>query len=154
MIVLGIDPSGGDNVGLAVIDTSGRRPRWVLGGKCEARTMLSVAPFGPLDLVAIEVPSVGPRQAAKAVLATAAEAGRIRGICEAAGLRVVECYPIDWRRAIVGRTRRCGQLTIDAMTKRAVEMRVDGMPKRTSSHVRDAVGIALFGAEVAMREAA
>lgn len=149
MLILGVDPSGESNVGLALLSVSqGARATFVSGARasagCDLRDYLR-----DVDVVAIEWPSVGPRQAMKAVLATMSEAGRIEGIASFVGARVVRVAANDWRRAIVGKTRRAGSMTIDRMTQNAVDRQVDRLPRRCSCHVRDAVGVALYAWRIA-----
>lgn len=142
MIVLGIDP-GQANVGYAVLSWDGRVAKWIDGGKVLPHERNWPQPISQVDVVAIEWPSVGPRQASKPVMATMATAARIAGIAEALGKSVQRIPPAEWRKNVLGRTRRTETETIDAICNRVVTRLVIGIPS-TNGHARDAVGVALM----------
>lgn len=152
-IAMGIDP-GEVNVGYAVIGWDGRTANWIDGGRALPGERGWVDGLTGVDVLAVEWPTVGKRQASKAVLATMAEASRIAGIAEQCGVRVERIPPVAWRKAVLGRTRRTEQETIDAIAKRVLPRLISGMPDRLVGHATDAAGVALCACRMAGRKVA
>ena len=164
MIVLAFDP--GAHVGTALLETQGggRRPRYCAGGEIgpsveEVRWMLTQSVRAGADRVVIE--SEPPGQAKKAHVTRkggrkvdisgplqdmAQVAGLIYGMATSMGFDVVWMPATKWRRIV------CGKATAtDAEVKHMVTMLVEGLPAKTNTHVRDAVGCALGATLTGMR---
>lgn len=153
-IIAGFDP-GSRNCGYAVLNWDGRRASWITGGKTDDIDVLDEMILGQNpDLIVIEWPHVGKRQAAKAVMATMAVAADLRGRAKARGLRVEEIPPHVWRKTVLGRTRRTELETIDAIAKRVLLRLIVGMPRRITGHAVDSCGVALCGARIWARRVA
>ena len=89
------------------------------------------------ELVAVESVVVQRIQAAKQLVAVSDMAGAIRGIASALGIPTVAIPAAEWRTRLgLGRTPS------DAAVKRVVRMCVARLPLVTSSHERDAMGLA------------
>ena len=159
MIVMGVDP--GASTGVAVLEVDGRGgARWVDGrtvvspdGACACEVMDIVARCRA-EFVIIERPAGGIYQAARAaaLLDSAVLAGMIEGRVMAwygladtsmpwRGTRAMHVTAPTWRGVLVG-----SQRATDQQIARMVAARVTGLPARTSVHVRDAIGCALWGA--------
>lgn len=130
----GIDPSTTSKCHYATVTLCGR------GGKPKLGLHGSYVPAmaGELTLynsVCVEVPGRVHRfGAATLLLKVAFEAGRLveRHVA-------TPVAPEDWRRWLTGKRG-----PKDVEIRRCLEARID-LPKRTNSHVRDAIGIALYG---------
>jgi len=153
MLVLGVDP-GQTNLGYAILRWDGRQAEWVDGGRALPSETNWVEPVSQVDLVVIEWPSVGPRQAAEAILETRSAAERVATTAELCNVPVLKVGPAEWRKAVLGRTRRTADETIDAITARILPRLIRGMPTKLVSHVRDAAGAALLGCRKHGRNAA
>lgn len=156
MIVLGIDP--GATVGLALIEVPPvGRPKWLWHGDTRRvqRAIVSAmydasASLGvrvPVDAIAIEEVRgyVYEKQRGAELFKTSQREGRLIEQAESYGLAPIMVSRADWRKAL------CGNGSADdAKVKRALELQAVGMPKRTNAHVRDAAGVAIVGARMAM----
>ena len=108
----------------------GSAPVWFSHGSCTA-----VDGVGHGRSVFVETPPyVYTRAAARLVLRTAFEAGRI--VAAKGGVVV---HPEDWRKWLTGK-----RSPSDAEIKVALAARLV-LPKRSNNHARDACGVALYG---------
>lgn len=145
--ILGVDP-GGVNIAYAVLRCENGDAEWIDGGKVLPEETNWREPLSQVDLLVVEWPSVGPRQAAQAILETRSAAEKVATTAELCGVEVIKVAPADWRKAILGRTRRTADETIDAITARILPHLIRGMPAKMSSHGRDAAGVALMGGRI------
>lgn len=154
--VIGVDP-GPKKCGWAVIwyeRSAASTARYVTGGMVESHVnAFATTLFGANAnaVVAVETPSGYVHEHARGaqLLATARVAGELVGVAKANGRHVIELSPETWRRALTGKTTAS-----DATIKRAVGFHVTEMPKRSNSHTRDAIGVAIVGASKFAREQA
>jgi hypothetical protein len=153
MLVLGVDP-GQANLGHAVLRWDGRVAEWVDGGRVLPEEPNWAGPLALVQLLVVEWPSVGPRQAAEAILETRSAAEKVATTAELMGVPVLKVGPAEWRKAVLGRTRRTADETIDAITARILPHLIRGMPTKLVSHVRDAAGAALLGCRMHGRKVA
>jgi Holliday junction resolvasome RuvABC endonuclease subunit len=149
-IIIAFDP-GSKKTGLAVLEgpiDRQARPKFQWGGHVpndgamrELRLLATIRAAYPI--VAVESPSGFIHQHARGaqLLETAKVAGELVGLAKSLGLRVVEMPRQDWARALCGKGIRGSPG--DRHVKRAVEMFVSNLPKRSSTHVRDAIGLAV-----------
>jgi len=142
--VLGIDP-GPSKHGWALLDFSTpNAPVWFLGGACEEIEGV----FDGLDasgtrpaLVAIEQPRALHNPMANGpVIATAWAGGIVVGLARSRGFEVVEVGQNEWRLALVGHSRAGDNVDhkVEAHLRRFVRQ----FPTRSSTHARDAAGVA------------
>lgn len=122
--------------------------RFIRGGQCrsiheEFCRIIEAArpgPLHPLLLVGVEQPEGFIHQHARGaqLLETARVAGEIAGLARLSGYRVAQLPAGKWRHALAGKNNAS-----DALVARACAMFVRGMPKKSNSHVRDALGLAV-----------
>lgn len=148
MIALGIDV-GPTTSGVALVDVSKPRARLLFGANLAWREAAFVAIVMAPALVALEVPEDvyqavyrrdpgAARSMARAIGAAKGEAGKIEGALLGRVLTVSTSARV-WRKAL------CGSATAsDAQVARSLAMRADF--GRTNSHVRDALGVAVWAA--------
>lgn len=91
--------------------------------------------------VAIELPGRYLYNAARAapLFDTSGVGHAIEAICDERSLPRISLIPQAWRRRLCAGSRG---LPGDAQVKTTLAMLVTGLPKRTNSHVRDALGLA------------
>lgn len=154
-LILGIDP-GPTRSGWALLDIFEIRRRVLDCG--HSTTAEVIAALGSrwtnvgLLMVAIETPGhMHPRGSpaalvgrANGLIATTRVSAELAGAAERVGLRVMHIRAIDWRRGIVGGKGNAS----DAQVKAALSLQLVGLPGRTSSHCRDAMGVAMACAAV------
>jgi Holliday junction resolvasome RuvABC endonuclease subunit len=151
VVILGIDP-GPTSCGWAIVETRGggggvpSTCRFVAGGKREPAVDLLWPMMRSTHVVAIERPrgyGAGDGQAVR--MGPLMDTSYVAGMCFALAWmedrQVIEMRAADWRRMICGKGAAS-----DAAVKTSVEKLVAGMPKRSNTHLRDAVGIALAAA--------
>lgn len=150
--MLGIDP-GPTKSGYCVLDFTVRTaPIWLEGGTSEDVGQLLDTTFeaGPNFLVVVEQPRALHNPMANIqVMATAWAGGEIAGYARAKGFAVQVVGVNEWRTAFVGHSKRGDD--VDAKVKRELERRVRQMPARSSTHARDAAGVAMVGAHAWLR---
>jgi hypothetical protein len=165
VIVLAADV--GATTGLALLELQDGRPTWldgmstrglfVDGPRLIATPRECFADLGNVDCVVVEVPgniqSGGKSTGAglsigKHLIASAEQAGLLLGWAQAHRVPTLRATAHVWRKAVVGK----GNAT-DAEVKVAVTRQVAGLPERTNAHVRDAVGLGVWGLAM-MRERA
>ena len=85
---------------------------------------------------------------AMALYAAGRRAERVIGAARAAGVQVIEASAEEWRAAVVGKAQ-----ADNAMIDRVLRVRLLGFPapRKSNNHERDALGIATYGAAMAMR---
>ena len=144
MRALGLDP--GASTGFAVIErircgcgvhvASG-----VLGRDARAHQLDLLLDVHRPELVGIEEPSGYAFAAArvKDLLEASRITGELAATSRARGYRVVTASAAAWRKALCGR----GSAT-DAAVKQMLGLRVAELPTRTSTHARDAAGVAIW----------
>lgn len=147
MIVLACDP--GATTGWAIVDMTGARPRIVSCGhwraKPETLTEMHEIATEHFDLVAVEsVQKMYYRDRFSAAMATAIQNAtrieeRILAAARARNIPTAICTAAEARAAIAG-----ARNASDARIKMALQRQVDGLPKRTSSHARDAIVTGIF----------
>ena len=156
LIVIGFDP-GSHSCGWSRIDVRGSAPDPVVctfleGGSVNSawfdvdHLLRALAADHNGTLVAIEwLEGIAyPCKHANVVsglIASAAAAGIVEGTARAMGLNTSRVPAVKWRGLVCGRPN-----ANDALVKAALEARVVGMPKRSSVHVRDAIGCAVGAA--------
>lgn len=149
MMVLGIDP-GPTWCGWALLDFSIiGAPVWFWGGQTDdvgaLFDTLVASEHGKPGLVAIEQPrALHDHMANVQVMATAWGGGRVQGHAEARGFPTLALGVTEWRVALVGNSKR-GE-NVDAKVKDMFYRIVRQAPKQTSTHARDAAGVAIVGA--------
>jgi|SRR5690606_5922310 len=149
MIVLGIDP--GATVGLALIEVPAvGRPKWIWHDAIREEELslpeLQWDEDAP-GVIAIEQVEgyAYDHVRSKALIQTARLEGRLIEQARAMGYDPGMVSRSQWRKAL------CGNGSADdAEVKRALELQTVGMPKRTNAHARDAAGVAIVGARMAM----
>jgi Holliday junction resolvasome RuvABC endonuclease subunit len=144
--VLGIDP-GPTKSGFALLDfTVKSAPIWVQGGTSEDVGMLIDSyDAEPGMLIAIEQPRALHNPMANVqVMRTAWAGGDVHGYARAKGFEVVIVGVNEWRIAFVGHSKR-GE-NVDAKVEAMLRTLVREMPPRSSTHARDAAGVACIGA--------
>ena len=103
----------------------------------------------PVDLVAIErvrqLTGRAPGGAGAAIGAAMSDAqwvgGELAGLARGFGFEVMTCAAGEWRAALTGKRN-----ATDAEIATLVPLAVQGWPARSSSHARDAAGVALYAA--------
>jgi Holliday junction resolvasome RuvABC endonuclease subunit len=153
MIVLGVDP-GAVNMGHAILSWDGSAADWLGGGRVLPSEPNWIEIVSQVQLVVVEWPHVGPRQAGQAILETRSAAEKVATTAELCGVPVFKVAPAEWRKAVLGRTRRTADETIDAIAARILPHLIQGMPMKLVSHVRDAAGVALLGCRMHGRKVA
>lgn len=149
MMVLGIDP-GPVWCGWAVLDFSILgAPVWFWGGQTnDVGSLLEAciaSAHGKPELVAIEQPRVMHDNVANVhVMSTAWGGGRVQGHAEARGFATLAVGVNEWRQAFVGQSKRGDN--VDAKVKEMFYRIVRQAPRQTSTHARDAAGVAIVGA--------
>jgi len=142
MLVLGIDP-GPTKAGWALIDAEGTTARYMQGGwECcdEENIVRWICGFDRGDLIAIEIPGLVVRDAAKhSLVETARWAGFAQGFTYLRSTSIVLTAQ-QWRKELTGKPNAS-----DALIHEALRPRITDLPKRCSVHIRDAVGVALVG---------
>jgi Holliday junction resolvasome RuvABC endonuclease subunit len=144
--VLGVDP--GAEAGVALVNVNQRgEAAFILGAS--TRAPLSdveswLESYRP-DLLAIEsVTQVYSRQRfgssmATALLASSKLVGHLLQMAKGMDIATAEATAHEWRSKVIGKRNAS-----DAEIKAALMQRVALMPKRSSSHMRDAIGVAVF----------
>jgi hypothetical protein len=147
--VLGIDP-GPSKSGYALLDfTIKTAPIWIEGGTSEDVGELLDLTFAPSPtmLVVVEQPRALHNPLANVqVVSTSWAGGEIYGYARAKGFNVLSVGVNEWRIAFVGRSRAGDN--VDHKVEAELRRRVRQMPNRSSSHSRDAGGVAVVGAEM------
>jgi len=147
--VLGIDP-GPTKSGYALLDfTIKSAPIWVDAGTSEDVGALLDTTYeaGPNMLVVVEQPrAVHNPMANVQVMRTAWAAGEIYGYARAKGFNVLAVGVNEWRIAFVGHSRAGDNA--DHKVEAELRRHVREMPPRSSSHARDAAGVACIGARM------
>jgi hypothetical protein len=160
-MVLGIDP-GPKVSGWALLDFAVRSaPVFFDGGTASSMAALfdHLALTGVADnigLVGVEEPRLVHNPYADAspearysstlaVMHTSWAGGRALGWAEARGYGVMPVGPNEWRRALVGPSRRGDD--VDTKVKATLPRVVRYWPERCSVHVRDGGGVAHFAAQ-------
>lgn len=151
MRVAAFDP-GGRYTGYALLDVGPGLQRFIKGGVSERGDMFAIGFFmaEQIDLVAVEsVRAMYGRARFGVSMANAIRGAtrieeRILAAARNAGIPSAICTAADWRRALLGKRPQVG--TADAAIKRALSLRLE-LPKRSSCHMRDAVGCGLFLAQ-------
>jgi Holliday junction resolvasome RuvABC endonuclease subunit len=144
--LIGLDPGATMGMALIHLDTQSR-PAFILGAATrepldDVASWLET--YKP-DLLAIEsVTTVYSRSRfgasmAQALMASAKLTGRILQMAQGMGIATAEATAHEWRGAIIGKRN-----ATDKQIKAALMQRVALMPKRSSAHVRDAIGVAVF----------
>lgn len=162
MMVLGIDPGTkranvktSPGVSWAVLNCDGARPHFVEGGSFDP-TRSAIYAFA---LKMSRVDAVGVEAAAGAIFAPYRAPGVLAQNIVAGMLlmafhpyvreaRVLQLSPEQWRGALTGQKtnrKRKGEAstTFDEVIERHLRVTVSGMPATASSHMRDAVGVAV-----------
>jgi Holliday junction resolvasome RuvABC endonuclease subunit len=144
--VLGVDP--GACAGLALVNVNQRgEAGFILGASTRIpldEVALWLEAYRP-DLLAIEsVTTVYSRSRfgasmAQALMASAKLTGRILQMAQGMGIATAEATAHEWRGSLIGM-----RAATDAQIKSVLMRRVALMPKRSSAHVRDAIGVAVF----------
>lgn len=146
--VLGIDP-GPTKSGFALLDfTVKSAPIWIQAGTSEDVGMLiDTYDAEPDMLIAIEQPRALHNPMANIqVMRTAWVGGDVHGYARARGFNVVAVGVNEWRIAFVGHSRRGDD--VDHKVEAELRRHVREMPARSSSHARDAAGVACIGARM------
>jgi hypothetical protein len=144
--ILGIDP-GPTKSGYALLDFTVRSaPIWLEGGTSEdVGALLDTYDPGPGMLVVFEQPrAVHNPMANVQVVRTAWAGGDCHGYARAKGFNVLSLGVNEWRQAFVGHSKR-GE-NVDHKVENALRVLVRQMPPRSSTHARDAAGVACVGA--------
>jgi hypothetical protein len=148
---LGIDP-GPSNTGICLLDVGGTRPLWleshVAKSPTEAKRWIDAltARHPHIYLVTVERPAAmhDGNGANRTVIDTAVVAGELYEFCAWADRTYVT--PQSWRAGLIGSFKSGSQ---DDLVKRTLKAICDGLPKRSTTHERDAGGCAIIGARVA-----
>ena len=147
--VLGIDP-GPTKSGYCLLDfTIKASPIWLEGGTSEEVGVLLDTCFPPSAslLVVIERPrAVHNPMANVQVVATSWAGGEVYGYARARGYNLLDVGVNEWRIAFVG-VSKAGD-NVDHKVERELKRQVRQMPARSSSHARDAGGVAVVGARI------
>jgi Holliday junction resolvasome RuvABC endonuclease subunit len=143
LLVIAFDP-GPTTCGLAVVQRTRGSARFISASNIpstQAAVREALATSGA-SIVAVETPSGFIHQHARGaqLLATARIAGMIVGQAAALGLATLEMSAQDWRRPFCGGGHR--GVPGDAAVKAAIRVFVTDVPKRTNTHVRDAIALA------------
>lgn len=144
MIVIGFDP--GATTGWAAIRIVGQRGIYLDGGTVRGPEGLEGLELPWAHFVVYEhVSKIYRRDDFGTGMATALGeasylAGMIRGIMRGRGIPSAPCSAAEWRKALVGKARAS-----DAEIKATLMPRIAAAPARTNAHVRDAIGVALYG---------
>lgn len=140
--VLGLDP-GSTFTGWAVLregETRRQKPTFLRGGRVANEGLWDLLRDCERDtLIAIESPAghiFSPARGAQ-LLATKGVASEIAGAAKALGFKVWE-KPCAHVRKVLCQRATAG----DRVVKTALPVFVDGLPKRSNSHVRDAIAVA------------
>jgi hypothetical protein len=83
------------------------------------------------------------------VIETAWEGGEVYGYARKIGFDRLKVGPQEWRIGLVGNARR-GE-NVDHKVEAELRRIVRQMPLRTSTHARDACGVAIVGARIWLR---
>lgn len=145
--VLGIDPglpSKTGGTGWAVVDvmpdiTGVYVDGGVIRVDVDPHHITRLITDNDVALVAIERPRAAG-SGALLLIDTALVAGQILGWSRIASSHTSTCTSWDWKRVLTGHPS-----AKDAEVKHALSGCVEGLPARTNCHVRDAVGVALWG---------
>lgn len=144
MRVLGVDP--GATVGLALLEVRGG-VAWWCGDDSTRDALASDLVRDELDLVVIEkVGMVFASEGFSPWIATTLMradrvAERIKVHFEQRRIPIREVAASTWRKHVIGKGNAG-----DALIRDTIELVVRDWPKRSSVHVRDAAGCALWGA--------
>lgn len=160
MICMGIDP-GPRLSGAALLDLSGRRPALLEYGYLEFSDIRAWIAEVKADVVAVEVPDVAhgrdPNMTKAAIYSLGTNLTRTGKIAvdfardaEARGLLTYRMTAQTWRKNVPHGRGGCG----DKAVKAWLVAILDGLPKRTSEHERDAMGIAVAGGQWARMDPA
>ena len=145
MICLAFDP-GPKTCGFALAKLKPEmrgRPMFIGGGKVDSdheTISICLRDHREVDIVAVETPAGYVHEHARGaqLLETRGEASMIAAIARVIGLLVVEMTAGEWRRQLTGKSNAS-----DAVIARACAMLASGLPKRSSVHTRDALGLAI-----------
>jgi Holliday junction resolvasome RuvABC endonuclease subunit len=147
VIVVGVDPGPTRSAWSAIESRCAGRWQFVRCGMAEsnAEAFRDVLALTVGCDFAFETPSGYIHEHARgaALLATARVAGELVAVAQSCHRRVVEMSASKWRQGLTGKSNAS-----DALIKKAVELYVDGLPKRSNAHVRDAIGVAIVGASM------
>jgi len=145
-MALGIDP-GPTWCGWALLDFAvSTAPVWHMGGRTDdvpalLDTLVAAGPLRPA-VVGVERPVALHNPLANVqAMATCFAAGEVCGEARARGFEVMALPVHEWRGAFVGHFAKRGE-NVDHTIERTLRALVRQMPKVTSTHSRDAAGVA------------